>query len=637
MLQSFRVIINSVVGKVFFAILLGTFALLGVGYGVRDLVLGATTSNDAATVGGTTIPMAQLDRQFRRQLSEIRRQAGGSFNPTQQQKQEVVRAILDKEITDTLIGEAAAQNGFRVGDALVRDVIQSEPAFAGMNKQFDAAKFRMLLENQGMNEATFIPQIRASLTNQLMTNPIVGSAIVPNAVVDDIYRYRNEQRVAQTITIRGDSITGLPAPTDAEIDAYYKAHAVEFTAPEYRSFTVFPISPDLFAGEIKPTDDDLHAAYDQHKADYVVQEQRKITQVVVADKMIAEAVLKATQSGKSLADAAKSATNGKTQPIAIDFTPKDEFPAELREPVFAAAKDATVGPVQSVLGWHVVHVEDVKPGHEVPFDTVKDKLTEQLRHDGAVDLLSQRIDKQFGDKLTAGTSMEDLATGAGVKLVKVGPVNAKGEPAAAAAGAKPAAPNPAWVAQAFDLQNGETGAFQDDKEGGYYAVRIDAITPPTLRPLADVRAQIVTAWTKEKQAAAATKRAEELAAKAKGGSDFAKVAADAGLKVDTPPAMTREPAEKAENASAPALVSAVFALDKVGDVTAVATDDGAIVARLSEIKAADPKTAGEKLKPIVRELEEAMRADTMAQYQAGLRQATKIKINPQAVETVAGQ
>ena len=32
-----------------------------------------------------------------------------------------------------------------------------------------------------------------------------------------------------------------------------------------------------------------------------------------------------------------------------------------------------------------------------------------------------------------------------------------------------------------------------------------------------------------------------------------------------------------------------------------------------------------------------MRADAMAQYRDGLRQSTKIKINPSAVETVAGQ
>jgi peptidyl-prolyl cis-trans isomerase D len=637
MLQAFRTVINSLVGKVFFGILLLTFALLGVGYGFRDLVLGATTSNDAATVGGTAITLTEFDRQFRRQLQDAQRQIGVGFNPTPQQKQELAREILDKQIDNTLISEAAANAGFRVGDGLVRDVIQSEPAFAGMDHRFDAGKFRMLLENQGMNEAAFIPQIRASLTNQLMTNPIVGSAIVPKAIVDDLYRYRNEQRTAQTILVRNDSITGIAAPTDAEIDSYYKAHAAEFTAPEYRSFTVLDVTPALFLGEVKVTDDDLHAAYDQHKAEYIVPEQRKITQVVLTDKATADAVLKATAGGKSLADAAKAATNGKVQPIALDFLPKGDFPEALREPVFGAAKDATVGPAQTPLGWHVVKIDDIKAGHEVPFDDVKAKLTDQVKHDGAVDLLSQQIDK-LGDKLTAGAPMDEVAAGVSAKPVKVEPVDAKGLPAVAPKdAAKPAAPDPAWVTQAFQLQQGETSSFQDDKNGGYYAVRLDAVTPPALKPLADVRAQIVADVTKERQAIAAAKRADELAAKAKATPDFAKVAGDASLPVDTTIPVTREPDPKATKAPAPALVDALFKLGKVGDITTVTTDAGTIVARLSDIKAADPKTAGEKLQPVVRELEDAMRADAMAEYRAGLRQSTKIKINPNAVETVAGQ
>ena len=199
MLQSFRVIIHSLVGKVFFTILLLTFALLGVGYGFRDLVLGATSSNDAAKVGSTTISLTDLDRQYRRQLQNYQRQLGPSFNPTTPQKQELAQAALEQQINDLLFAEEAKREGLRIGDALVRTIIQSEPAFAGQDKRFDPAHFRMMLENQGMTEATFIPQIRGSMARQLLVNPIAGSATAPKALIDDMYRYRFEQRIAQTI------------------------------------------------------------------------------------------------------------------------------------------------------------------------------------------------------------------------------------------------------------------------------------------------------------------------------------------------------------------------------------------------------------------------------------------------------
>jgi peptidyl-prolyl cis-trans isomerase D len=499
----------------------------------------------------------------------------------------------------------------------------------------------MLLENQGLTESSFVPLIRSSLSRQLVVNPIASSAVVPKTLVEDIYRYRNEQRVADTVTIPDSAATNVPAPTDADVDTYYKAHAVQFTAPEYRTFTVLSLTPDLFVAEIKPTDDELHAVYDQHKAEYIAPEKRKITQLVLSDKASADAVAKAIQPGKTLADAAKTAGGGKVQPITLDFLAEDEYPEALRAPVFAAAKDAIVGPVQTPLGWHVIHIDDVQAGHDVPFDQVKNILIDQVKHDSAVDKLSEQIDK-LGDKLVGGTPMETIASGLNATPIKIASVNAKGEPGVPDSAKSdptkpaPAKPKPDWTTSAFQLQQGETSAFQDDKEGGYYAVRLDGITPPSLRPLAEVRVEIVTDWTKEQQAAQIVKRAQDLAAKARAGTPLSQIASEAGLTVETTAPVMREPVAGGDTAT-PALTEALFQLNKVGDIVTVDGDNGQIIARLKEIRPADPAAAGSKLIPIEKELSKAMQADSLEQYRAGLRESTKVKINPRAVETVAGQ
>ena len=631
MLQTVRVIVNSLIGKVFFGILVLTFGLLGVGYGIRDLLLGATTRNDAAVVGGTTITLNDLDREFRRALQNYERQSH-AYNPTVPQKQALVQQTLDQAINNVLFANEAKEAGFRVGDTLVRDIIQAEPAFAGENKRFDQGRFRMMLQNEGLSEATFIPQIRASMTRQLLINPIASSATAPKFLVDDIYRYRNEQRVAQTVTIPNTAATGIAAPSDAEIDSYYKAHAAEFTAPEYRTFTVLSVTPDLMMAEIKPTDDEVRAEYDKAKAEYVDPEKRKVTQLLVPDQATADAVAKAMEGGKNMADAAKAAKAG--QPVALDFLPKDLFPQELREPVFTASKGAPVGPIKTLLGWHVIVVDDIKAGHQVPFDEVKDKLAEQVKRDTAIDQLSQKIDR-MGDRLTGGASMDEVGGTVGAKPVKFGPIDAKGE--LVTPDPKAAKPVADWLSSAFQLPQGETGGFQDDKAGGYYAVRLDGVTPPALRPLADVRAQIVTDWTKEQQAAQIAKRAAELAGKARSGTTLDQIAKDSGGKLDSTPPLTRDPVEKPAAAVSQELTDALFKLDKVGDIAAVQTDDGQIIAKLTEIRPANPSAAGDKLGPITQELDSQMRADALAQYRDGLRQTTKIKINPSAVETVAGQ
>jgi peptidyl-prolyl cis-trans isomerase D len=632
MLQTFRLLINSLVGKIFFGILLLTFALLGVGYGFRDLVLGMTSGTDPAKVGGQAISLNQLEYRYRRQLEDYQRQLGATFNPSPAQKQEIAQSTLSREIDDTLFDQQATRDGFRVGDTLVRKMIEEEPAFAGTDKKFDPAKFRMLLENQGMSEATFVPQIRASMARQLVLNPVAGSAVAPRFLVDDMYRYRNEQRVAETVTIPNTAATGIPQPTDAQIDTYYKAHAAQFTAPEYRSFTVLDVSPDLFIRDIHPTDDDLHAAYDQHKTEYVQPEKRKITQVVLNDKATADAVLKATQAGKSLADAAKEATKGAIQPIALDALAKAEYPEGLRDPVFGAAKDAVIGPVQTLLGWHVIHIDEIQAGHDVPFDQVKNILIDQVKHDQATDQLSQQIDK-LGDKLSGGTQMEAVAQTVGATPVKFGPLDAKGAPPAGKDAPKDP-PSAAEVASAFQLQQGETSQFEDDKKGGYYAVRLDGIVAPALRPIADVKAEIVTEWTKEQQAAQIAKRASDLAAKARAGTPLDQIAKEAGVPVETTPGVTRD---ATGDKVAPALVTALFQLNKPGDVVTVDGDGSQIIARLKSINAADPKTGGDRLAAIQKEMDRSLQADTLAQYRDGLRDSLGVQINPKAVEMVVGQ
>jgi peptidyl-prolyl cis-trans isomerase D len=633
MLQGFRTVINSLVGKIFFLILLATFALLGVGYGFRDLVLDATSSNDAAKVGSTKITIPDLDRTFRQQLSNYQRQLGPSFTPTTQQKQELARATLNQQVVEALYNETATQDGLRVSDALVRQIIESEPAFAGEDKKFDRVRFRMMLENQGLNEATFIPAIRRNVARQLLINPIAGSAIAPKSLVEDIYRYRNEQRVAQSIFIPDTAAANVPAPSESDIDSYYKKHSVEFTAPEYRSFTVLALTPDLFIGDIKPTDEELHAAYDAHKSEYVVAEKRKIDQVLVADKATADAIAKTALSGKSLAEATKTATGGKAQVISLDPSVRDEFPEALRDPVFSGAKDTVIGPVQTPLGWHVVEVKEIQPGHEVPFDDVKAKIAEDVKRDAAADRLSGQIDK-LGDKILGGAPMEEVAAVVNAKTVKFTQVDAKGGLADPAA----PKPDPAWTSAAFQLQPGETSPFQDGKDGGYFAVRLDSVTPPALRPLADVKAEIVKDWTAEQRDVQIAKRAEDLAAKAKAGTAMTQIAGEAGVKMETTVAVTRDPsASKIANAPPHPAVDALFGLSKIGEIATVKANDGQYILRLTEIRQADPLAAGVDLSPMAQELSGAIRSDEIAQYAAGLRKAIKVTLNPQAVDTVAGQ
>src|ERR1700733_8659153 len=104
MLQSIRHAGSSIVVKVFFALLVISFALVGVGSGFRDLLVGGGQSTDAAKVGDTKISLGELDQSFRRQLASLQQQ-NPNFTPDAGIRQQVARATLDQLVADALVAD----------------------------------------------------------------------------------------------------------------------------------------------------------------------------------------------------------------------------------------------------------------------------------------------------------------------------------------------------------------------------------------------------------------------------------------------------------------------------------------------------------------------------------------------------
>ena len=78
----------------------------------------------------------------------------------------------------------------------------------------------------------------------------MGGVVVPRPVVDVLYRYRNEKRVADIVAFPASAETDVGAPSETELTKFYEAHPDLFRAPEYRGFTVAYLSPaDLRAAQ----------------------------------------------------------------------------------------------------------------------------------------------------------------------------------------------------------------------------------------------------------------------------------------------------------------------------------------------------------------------------------------------------
>jgi len=204
------------------------------------------------------------------------------------------------------------------------------------------------------------------------------------------------------------------------------------------------VTPDLFPGrdqaDRRGAPRRLRPAY---KTEYIAPEKRKITQVVLGDKANRRRCRQSDPAGQDPGRCGQSRHGRQDSADRYRFSPlRINIPRGCASRSSPPPRTPSSARWQTLLGWHVIHVDDVQAGHDVPFDQVKNILIDQVKHDTAVDRLSEQIDK-LGDKLVGGTPMENVAGGVNATPVKVGPIDAKNETATPEAKPDPTKPAPA--------------------------------------------------------------------------------------------------------------------------------------------------------------------------------------------------
>ena len=181
---------------------------------------------------------------------------------------------------------------------------------------------------------------------------------------------------------------------------------------------------------------------------------------------------------------------------------------------------------------------------------------------------------------------------------------------------------------AFATGQGETSRIVDTKDGSIFAIRVDKVTPPLVRSLAEVKDKAVAAWQAEQKQASATRQAEALATAVTPELPLAKAAADKGLSLVAATPLSRS--ETPGQTVPPALVAKLFAA-KPGDVVTASDANGAHVAQLKEIQS--PETVSdEAVAKLSDQLAGEARIGVAGEFTEALRQRYKVEIQRSALD-----
>jgi peptidyl-prolyl cis-trans isomerase D len=291
--------------------------------------------------------------------------------------------------------------------------------------------------------------------------------------------------------------------------------------------------------------------------------------------------------------------------------------------------------VKGQLGWFVVKVTKIAPGSVTTFDQAKQELKDRALASKAADIIYDRANK-LDQLLGNGTGLDNLPGDLGVVGV-TGTLDSNGD---TEAGMPAPIPGPvelkkAIIAAAFQARQGDPPQLtevQTPSTGGsaYYALSLEAITPPGKKPFDAVKPQVAEDWKQDQRRRAQDQAATTMMVAVQGGTSFSDAATVAGVTPKLSPLVTRS---QGSADMPPELQRVLFGMKK-GEATMVETPDGFVVAQLAEIVRPDANADKPGYDQARSAITKSIDNDMAAVFVDAVRRRAKPQINQQGFDSV---
>ena len=566
-------------------LLLGLLVVAFVVTGVRDpFGSGGVAGGSLAKVGRHNITEAEFAQEFDRFMRRAREQSPTLTN-AEAAKQGAVEQVLDQMVRAQALEQFGRQQGVSISQRAVDGQIASIPAFQSGGK-FDEATFRRLLAEQRISEKQLREGIAGdAIRSQLIQNLAIG-ATVPTGLVAPYASLLLEVRSGSIGAVPANADVGLP--TDAQLDAFYKAHLSAYTIPERRSFRYALLTQAIAMAGVTISDAEIKRYYDEHQDLYGGIEQRQLAQAVVPGQDVAGKIAARVRAGEPFAKVAAELAGFSAADIDVGQVTEKRF-AESTSPAvaaaaFKAAANGVAGPIKSDFGWHVVQVVKVIPSPKRSLDEARGEIVAKLRDEHAQDALSDAV-AAAQDAFEGGQSFAEVAKAKKLTIVEV--------PAVTVAGTAPGTtyrPDPAiapLVKQAFDPENSGQPTVQQVDKQTFALLDVGDTVAASPVPLAQIRQQVAANWIAVERMDRARATANAIVAEASKGKPLP--AAFAERKLALPQLASIRRIDLGQQVKVTPPIAALFTLSQ-GGARAIPAPNGAgwIVVRVDKVTPGDP-------------------------------------------------
>lgn len=532
MLELLRKASRTWVAKLLFILLVGSFAIWGVSASVMT-----TGSNSVVTVGNQSVKPEEFRLAYQRQLAELGRQFGTRLTTEQAKAFGIDRQVMAQLAAGAALDQLSEDMKLGLSEDRLAGLIAADPAFQGVNGQFDRTLFSQRLANSGLRENDYILERSKVAVRSQIVEAVSDGFAAPDVLLSALRTYRNEQRSIDYLILSNANIDPVKAPGDDVITAWFETVKSRYRAPQYRSFTFVRLEPQDIADTGSITDQAVAEYYESHKDSFRTAGKRTLEQLTFPNKEMAEAA--AAQLREGTVDFDRLVTDqGKTiSDVMLGEFARNDFPdAAIADAAFAVSRDGGTTPViDGAFGPAIVRVTGISAETVKTLDDARETIRADLARAAAIEEL-HNVHDRFEDLRAAGSSLADAAKELGLKAITT-EADATGKDKAG--DAVKDLPLPNLVAEVFKAEPGAEVPPLDIGRDGYVWYEVGEVTPERDRNLDEVRDNVVADWTADQQATALSTLATELRTRAEGGETLADIAGDLGIAVETKQGLRR--------------------------------------------------------------------------------------------------
>lgn len=630
MLRGIRQASTTWLGRIVMGAVMTLLAAIFALWGINDIFRGFGRSY-LAKIGSVEISADQFSQTYNERLQQLGQQIGRPVTADQANAVGLPAQVLGQMVAEAGLDQLAQHMRLGVPTADLVQQVLHDPHFQTPTGQFDRAAFENFLRTIGYSEQRFFAEQAHDVPRRELTQAVSGSVGVPQAFLDAVNQFQNQQRSIDYVVLGPQQAGDIPTPTPEELSKYFDERKILFRAPEYRKIVTVTVTPQELAKTIEVSDADVQKNYEQNLKNYVTPERRQVEQIVFPNMADAQAASDRIKSGTSFA--ALAAERGlKTSDIDLGTVAKTGIvDPKVADAAFSLKVGEVSPPVEGRFGAVIVTVLQIEPGETKPLSVVAPFIRNDMALERAKAQVQDTHDK-IEDARAGGSTLQEAAQKLNLAAVTVEVDRSgrdhSGKPVTNLTDAS------AVVSAAFTNDVG-VDTYPIETGGGYVWYEVEGVTPERDRTLDEVKGEVEQRWRDDQIAKRLQTKAADLLDKAKSGNPFDALAANAGAKVQQASGLKRGVAPP-PGISAKAVDAAFHtAKDAFGSSVGDQPTEW-FVFRVTDVKtpALDPNSAdGKKLEQL---LQSTMGNDLFAQYVGWFEQDLGTNIDQSALAQAVG-